>query len=243
MYEHEHPWEQPAAGLRMVAHAMIVQLCLVVFTLLVIAFMVSRKKSDGMEGIAMLLALVGLIAQLILVTGVFKFSSQPVPRPSAGLAQAAGVLGLVGIAFSGYVLIVLMQVSSVGPTSDYEAIASAMEAAERLPKIEVAAAAIGFLAMVLLMAAASSVAGYFRNVELERKAKTALAMVLLAAAIYAFVKLGVTPREPSSAIAALVMITIVQIAAFVTIFGTVRALAVVLRGPIPAPDLPRARSL
>lgn len=243
MAERDNEWREASAGLRMVAHAMVVQLILVAFTLLTILFMVSREAADGMESLAMLLSLVGLVAQIIMVTGVFKFAGQPPPRPSAGLAQAAGALGLVGVAISAYVLIILIQVSSVGPTSDYKAIQSAMEAAERLPKIEVLAAVVGFLAMVLLMAAAGSVAGYFKHVDLERKAKTAIAMVLLAAAIYTFIKLGVTPEESTSLIAALVMTTIVQIAAFVTILGTVRGLAEALIALPPPPELPRARSL
>ena len=242
MGDRDSEWLQVSGGLRMVAHAMMVQLLLVAFTLLTIMFVVSSKKADAMEGIALLLALIGLVAQVIMVAGVFKVSGQPPPRPSAGLAQAAGALGLVGIAISLYVLIILLQVTSVGPTSDHEAIRSAMEAAERLPMIEVLAAVIGFLAMVLLMAAAAQVAGYFKQPDLERKARTAIAMVLLAAAVYAFIKLGITPREPASLIAALVMTTIVQIAAFVTILGTVRGLADAVLGSPPT-ELPRARSL
>ena len=240
--ERDSEWREASAGLRMVGHAMIVQLVLVAFTLLTVMFVVSSKKADAMEGFALLLALIGLVAQIIMVTGVFKFSGQPAPRPSAGLAQGAGALGLVGIAISVYVLIVLLQVSSVGPTSDYKAMESAMEAAERLPKLEVFAAVVGFLAMVLFMAAAVQVASYFKQGELERKARTGIAMVLLAAAVYTFIKLGVTPTEPSSLIATLMMITIVQIAAFVTILGTVRGLADALLGSPPT-ELPRARSL
>ena len=242
MRERDSEWQEVSAGLRMVGHAMIIQLLLVGFTLLTIMFLVTSKDGDAMQGIAMLLALVGLVAQIVMVTGVFKFSGQPAPRPSAGLAQAAGGLGLIGIAISVYVLIVLLQVSSVGPTSDYKAIESAMEAAKQLPKLEVLAAVVGFFAMVLLMAAAAQVAGYFKQGELERKARTAIAMVLLAAAVYTFIKLGVTPREPGSLIAMLVMTTIVQIAAFVTILGTVRGLADALLGSPPV-ELPPARSL
>jgi hypothetical protein len=235
-------WEEASAGLRMVGNAMVLQLILVVFTLLTIMFVVASKKQDGMQAVAMLLAGVGLVAQIMMVVGVFRFSNQPSPRPSHGLAQSAGALGIVGIAISAYVLFVLLQVSSVGPDSPYDAIKSAMDAAESLPKIEVAAAVVGFLAMVLLLAAASSVAVYFKQPELDRKAKTGIAMVLLAAAIYAFIKLGVTPRETSSLVAALIMTTIVQVAAFVNILATVRGLGDALLAPPPA-DLPRARSL
>jgi hypothetical protein len=235
-------WEEASAGLRMVGNAMVLQLILVVFTLLTIMFVVASKKQDGMQAVAMLLAGVGLVAQIMMVVGVFRFSNQPSPRPSHGLAQSAGALGIVGIAISAYVLFVLLQVSSVGPDSPYDAIRSAMDAAESLPKIEVAAAVVGFLAMVLLLAAASSVAVHFKQLELDRKAKTGIAMVLLAAAIYAFIKLGVTPRETSSLIAALIMTTIVQVAAFVNILATVRGLSVALLSP-PPPELPRARSL
>lgn len=238
----ESDWQDASAGLRMVANAMVLQLILVVFTLLTIMFVVASKKADGLQAVAMLLAGVGLIAQIMMVVGVFRFSNQPAPRPSHGLAQAAGALGIVGIAISAYVLFVLLQVSSVGPGSRPEAIDSAMDAAESLPKIEVLAAVVGFLAMVLMLAAASSVAVYFRQPELDRKAKTAIAMVLLAAGIYAFIKLGVTPRETSSIVAALVMTTIVQVAAFVNILATVRGLSDALLSP-PPPDLPRARSL
>lgn len=240
--DRESEWRDASAGLRMVAHAMVLQLILVAITLLAVMFAVASKKPDGMQAIAMLLAGVGMIAQIILVSGVFRFSSQPPPRPSAGLAQAAGAFGIVGVAISAYVLFVLLQVSSVGPDSDYDAIESAMDAAERLPKLEVLAAVVGFLAMILLLAACASVASYFQRVELDRKAKTAIAMVLLASAVYAFIKLGVTPQEPGALVAALVMTTIVQIAAFVNILGTVRGLADTLLSPPPA-DLPRARSL
>lgn len=238
----ESEWQEASAGLRMVAHAMVLQLILVVFTLLTIMFVVASKKPDGMQAVAMLLAGVGLVAQIMMVVGVFRFSNQPAPRPSHGLAQSAGALGIIGIAITAYVLFILLQVSSVGPDSPYDAIESAMEAAESLPKIEVAAAVVGFLAMVLLLAAASSVAVYFGQPEIDRKAKTAIAMVLLAAAIYAFIKLGVTPRETGGLVAALVMTTIVQVAAFVNILATVRGLGDALLSP-PPPELPRARSL
>jgi hypothetical protein len=238
----ESEWQEASAGLRMVAHAMVLQLILVVFTLLTIMFVVASKKPDGMQAVAMLLAGVGLVAQIMMVVGVFRFSNQPAPRPGHGLAQSAGALGIVGIAITAYVLFILLQVSSVGPDSPYDAIKSAMDAAESLPKIEVAAAVVGFLAMVLLLAAASSVAVYFGQPEIDRKAKTAIAMVLLAAAIYAFIKLGVTPRETGGLVAALVMTTIVQVAAFVNILATVRGLGDALLSP-PPPELPRARSL
>ena len=242
MRERDSEWQEASAGLRMVASAMILQLVLVAFTLLTILFVVTSNKPDGMQVVALLFAAVGLLAQIMLVTGVFRFSNQPPPRPGASLAQAAGALGIVGIALTLYVLFVLLQVSSVTPESDYDKIRSAMEAAERLPKIEVLAAVAGFLGMTLLLAAAASVAQHFQKREIERKAKTAIAMVLLASGIYAFVKLGVSPREVSSLIAALMMVTIVQVAAFVNILGTVRGLAEAVLAP-PPPELPRARSL
>jgi hypothetical protein len=96
--------------------------------------------------------------------------------------------------------------------------------------------------MVLLLAAAAAVAGHIQQKDIERRARTAIAMVLLAAAVYAFIKLGVTPREPGGLVAALVMTTIVQVAAFVNILATVRSLADALLAPRPA-ELPRARSL
>ena len=242
MRERESEWQEASAGLRLIASAMIVQLVLVVFTLLVIVLVVSSKKAEGMQVVGMLFAAVGLVAQIMLVAGVFRFASQPPPRPGASLAQAAGALGIVGVVISGYVLFVLLQVSSVGPESDYDAIRSAMDAAKQLPRIEVLAAVAGFLGITLLLAAASSVARHFQQKEIERKAKTAIAMVLLASAIYAFVKLGVTPRETGGLIAALMMTTIVQVAAFVNILGTVRGLADAVLAP-PPPELPRARSL
>jgi len=238
----ESEWQEASAGLRMVAHAIVLQLIMVVVASLTILFLASSRNGDALQMFAMLMAVIGLIAQIILVTGVFKLAKQPPPRPSAGLAQSAGALGIVGIAISAYVLFILLQVSSVGPDSPYDAIKSAMDAAESLPKIEVAAAVVGFLAMVLLLAAASSVAVYFGQPEIDRKAKTAIAMVLLAAAIYAFIKLGVTPRETGGLVAALVMTTIVQVAAFVNILATVRGLGDALLSP-PPPELPRARSL
>ena len=64
-------------------------------------------------------------------------------------------------------------------------------------------------------------------------------MVLLASAVFAFVKLGVTPTEPASLVAMLAMTTIVQIVAFVNILATVRGLAEALAHA--PPELPRAR--
>lgn len=242
MSERDNDWGEASAGLRMVSHAMVVQLLLVACTLLVILFAVASKKPDGMQTMAMLLAVVGVVAQVILVSGVFKFARQPSPQPSSSVAQAAGAFGIVGIAISAYVLFILLQVSSVGPHSEWETVKSAMEAAERLPKIEVVAAVIGFLGMVLFLTAAAAVAGHIQHKDIERRARTAIAMVLLAATVYAFIKLGVTPREPGGLIAALVMTTIVQVAAFVNILATVRSLAEALLAPRPA-ELPRARSL
>lgn len=242
MRERDSDWQEASTGLRLVGSAMIVQLVLVAFTLLTILFVATSKKADGMQVIAMLFAAVGLVAQMMLVAGVFRFSNQPPPRPGASLAQAAGALGIVGIAISAWVLFVLLQVSSVGPDSDYDRIRSAREAIERLPRIEVLAAVAGFLGMTLLLAAAASVARHFQQRDIERKARTAIAMVLLASGIHAFVKLGVTPRETSTLIAALMMVTIVQVAAFVNILGTVRGLADAVLAP-PPPELPRARSL
>ncbi len=235
-------WQEASTGLRMVASAMILQLVLVAFTLLGILFAVTTDKPDGLRVLAMLFAAVGLLAQIMLVTGEFRFSNQPPPRPGASLARAACAFGVVGIALTFYVLFALLQVSSVGPDSDYDKIRSAREVAKALPKIEVLAAVAGFLGMTLLLAAAASVARHFQQRDLERKARTAIAMVLLASGTYAFVKLGVTPREASSLIAALMMVTIVQVAAFVNILGTVRGLSEAVLAPSP-PELPRARSL
>ncbi|HEY8141037.1 MAG TPA: hypothetical protein VIG06_00145, partial [Kofleriaceae bacterium] len=63
----ESDWQEPSAGLRMVANAMVLQLILVVFTLLTIMFVVASKKPDGMQAVAMLLAGVGLVAQILMV--------------------------------------------------------------------------------------------------------------------------------------------------------------------------------
>jgi len=92
------------------------------------------------------------------------------------------------------------------------------------------------------MVAAGAAAAHFRREDLVKKSRTAIAMVVLAAAVFAFIKLGVTPTRPESAIAALVMAAVVQIAAFVNILGTVRGLAEALLGP-PPPELPPARAL
>jgi hypothetical protein len=235
-------WGEAAAGLRMVSHAMVVQLLLVAMSILTLMVALSSKTGEGLQTMAMLLAVVGLVAQIMLVTGVFKFSRQPPPQPSSGLAQSAGALGIVGLAISAYVLFILLQVSSVNPESSYETIESAMKAAERLPKLEVLAAVVGFLAMVLLLAAASSVAGHLERTDLVRRARTAIAMVLLASAIYAFIKLGVTPREKGGLVAALMMTAIVQVAAFVNILATVRGLAEAMLSP-PPPGLPPARTV
>jgi hypothetical protein len=242
MSERESEWTDAAAGLRMIAGAMIMQLCLVAFTVVTIVLLAASKKPEGMQGMAMVLALLGLAAQIAMVVGVFRFSRQPRPAPSSGMAQSAGAFALIGLAISLYVLFVLMQVSSVNEHSDYDAMESAMKAAERLPKIEVLAAVVGFTGMVLLMVAAGAAAAHFRREDLVKKSRTAIGMVVLAAAVFAFIKLGITPTQPSSAIAALVMAAVVQIAAFVNILGTVRGLAEALLGP-PPPELPQARAL
>ena len=134
MAERESEWRDASAGLTMIATAMIIQLMLVGFMLLTVLFMIASKKADGMESVAMLLAVVGLIAQIMMVIGVFRFSHQPAPAPSAGLAQAAGGLGIAGLAISLYALFTMVQVSSVGPSSNYDAMEAAMKAAERRPR-------------------------------------------------------------------------------------------------------------
>lgn len=240
--ERESEWRDPSVGLRMVATAMIIQLILVAFMLVVVMFVIASKKTDAMQGMAMLVAVVGLAAQVMMVVGIFRFSRQPPPAPSSGLAQSAGALGIVGLTISLYFLFVLSQVTSVGPQSSGEQLASAREAVERLPRIEVLAAVVGFVAMVLLLAAAGRVAEHFKREDLVRRSRTAIAMVLLAAAVFAFIKLGVTPTSVTSLLAMLAMSTIVQIAAFVNILGTVRGLADAVLAPAP-PELPRARSL
>ena len=240
MSERESDWQDAGNGLRMVATAMITQLILVAFTVMTLVLVMASKKPDGMQGMAMIMAVVGLAAQVMMVVGLFRFSNQPPPAPSRNLAQSAGAFAIVGLAISLYVLVVLMQVSSVNEHSDYDAIDSAMKAAERLPKIEVLAAVIGFVAMVLLMAAAGAVAAHVRRPDLVQRSRTAIGLVLLAAAVYAFIKLAVTPTQPSSIVAMLAMAAVVQIAAFATILGTVRGLAEALRDP-PPPELPRAR--
>lgn len=235
-------WADAAAGLRMIATAMIIQLALVAFTLVMLLFLMASKKPDGMQGMAVLLSVVGLAAQMAMVVGVFRFSHQPPPSPSSGIAQAAGAFAILGLAVSLYVLFVLVQVSSIEPDSDYEMIESAMKAAARLPTLEVLAAVVGFAGMVLLLVAAGSLADHLRRPDLVRRSRTAIGMVLLAAVVYAFIKLAITPTEPSSAIAALAMATIVEVAAFVNILATVRGLAAALREP-PPPELPRARTV
>ncbi len=240
MSERESEWQDAAAGLRMIATAMITQLVLVAFTLLTLVMVLASKKPESMQGMGMIVEVVGLAAQVMMVVGLFRFSHQPPPAPSRNLAQTAGAFGIVGLAISFYVLFVLMQVSSVNERSDYDAIESAMKAAERLPKIEVLAAVIGFVAMVLLMAAAGAVAAQVRRQDLVQRSRTAIGMVLLAAVVYVFIKLAVTPSQPGSVVAMLVMAAIVQIAAFVSILGAVRGLAEALREP-PPPELPRAR--
>jgi MFS family permease len=242
MTERDNEWADAAAGLRMIAGAMIMQLVLVAFTVMTIVLLAASKKPDGMQGVAIVLALLGLMAQIAMVMGVFRFSRQPPPAPSSGMAQSAGAFALVGLAVSLYVLFVLMQVSSVNEHSDFDAIESAMKAAERLPKFEVLAAVVGFTGMVLLLVAAGAAAAHFRRDDLVKKSRTAIGMVVLAAAVFAFITLGITPTSISSAIAALVMAAVVQIAAFVNILGTVRGLADALLGP-PPPELPQARAL
>jgi len=240
MTERESEWTNAASGLRMIAGAMLMQLVLVGLTVLTILLLATSKKPEGMQGLAIVLALVGLAAQIAMVVGVFRFSHQPPPAPSTGMAQSAGAFALIGLAISLYVLFVLMQVSSVNEHSEWEAVESAMKAAERLPKIEVLAAVVGFTGMILLMVAAGTTAAYFRREDLVKKSRVAIGMVVLAGAVFAFIKLGITPTSVSSAIAALVMAAVVQIAAFVNILGTVRGLAEALLGP-PPPELPRAR--
>lgn len=231
MDAHEGEWFRVSNGLRLVAHAMVLQLIMAVVAFLTILFLASSKKGDALETFALLMAVIGLIAQIITVTGVFKFSNQPAPRPSAGLAQAAAVFGCIGLAISAYALFVLVRVIAIGSDPSPEEAQWTMEAVERLPKLEVAAAVVGFLAMVLLLAAARSLAVHLESLAVERKARIAIAMVVLATTVFAVMRLAVTPEGPGSLAAALVIVTIVEVAAFANILGTVRGLDVALRSP------------
>ena len=177
------------------------------------------------------MAVFGLIAQVITVTGAFKLADQPAPRPSAGLAQAACAFGGIGLAISAYAIFVLMKVISIGADPSPEEVQWAMKAADRIPTLEVAAAVVGFLAMLLLLAAARSLAVHLESFAVERKARIAIAMVVLATAVFAFVKLAVTPERPGSLAATLVIVTFVEVAAFVNVLGTVRGLDHALRSP------------
>lgn len=241
MATHDGEWFRVSNGLRLVGHAIVLQLIMAVVAFLMILFFASSKNGDALETFAMLMGVIGLIAQIITVTGVFKFSNQPAPRPSAGLAQAAGVFGCIGLAISAYAIFVVMRATSIGADSSPEEVQSVMTAAERLPVLEVAAVVVGFLAMVLLLAAARSLAVHLESLAVERKARIAIAMVVLATAVFAFMKLAVTPDGPGSLAAALVIVTIVEVAAFANILGTVRGLDNALRSPT-GPDLAVARA-
>lgn len=225
-------WFRVSNGLRLMAHAIVLQLIMVVVAFLTILFLASSKKGDGLETFAMVAAVIGLIAQIIMVTGVLKFSNQPPPRPSAGLAQAAGAFGCIGLAISAYALFVMVRVIAIGSDPSPEEVQWAMEAVGRLPALEVAAVVVGFLAMVLLLVAARSLAVHFENLAVERKARIAIAMVLLATAVFAFMRLAVTPESPGSLAAVLVIVTIVEVTAFVNVLGTVRGLDGALRSPV-----------
>jgi hypothetical protein len=225
-------WFRVSNGLRLVAHAIVLQLIMVVVAFLMILLLASSKKGDGLEMFAMVAAVIGLIAQVIMVTGIVKFSNQPPPRPSAGLAQAAGAFGCIGLAISAYALFVMVRVIAIGSDPSPEDVQWAMEAAERLPKLEVAAVVVGFLAMVFLLVAVRSLAVHLESLAVERKARIAIAMVVLATAVFAFMRLAFTPEGPGSLAAALVLVTIVEVAAFVNVLGTVRGLDGALRSPV-----------
>src|SRR5262245_34035214 len=193
MTERESEWTNAASGLRMIAGAMMMQLVLVGLTVLTILLLATSKKPEGMQGLAIVLSLLGLAAQIAMVVGVFRFSHQPPPAPSSGTAQAAGAFALIGLAISLYVLFVLMQVSSVNEHSDWDAVESAMKAAERLPKIEVLAAVIGFTGMVFLMVAAGSAAAHFRREDLVKKSRAAIGMIVRGRAVVVCMKVGDAP--------------------------------------------------
>ncbi len=224
----DRDWHRAASGLRWVASAMIARLVLAAFAL---PTMLALGPSDpeNMVAIAMLIALGALGAHAILVVGVFKFSNQPSPRPSAGIAQAAGTLGLVGVAIGFCVFVVLFHVTSVLPTTDEEAMRSALRVAETMYVLEILATVLGSLATVLFLTAIGSVATQFNRVVLVRKARTAIVLVLVAVAISTFIELDFTPPEGEGLVAALLLTTIVQIAAFASVLSAVRWLADVLR--------------
>jgi hypothetical protein len=238
----ENRWSEVGKGLRTIATAMAMQMAVAVLGLLLILYALNARDVEGLQTGALLIGVVGLVAQIVLVSGIFKFSKQPPPAPGAGPALVAGVLGILGVVVSAYVLFVLVQISSIGPTSSHEAMINARDAARSLPKVEVLAVVTGFVALLLLMAAVAAVARHIDRPELERKAHAAMGLAVASAGIYAFVKLGFEPREMSTAIVMLLMVAVVQISSFVMVLGAVRALADNLIAN-PPPDLPAARSL
>ena len=224
----ERDWHRAAGGLRLVAYGMVIEMVVVVFSL---PTMLAAPSDDPKLRalLAMLGALGAVIAQATLVHGLFKFSSQPSSRPTAGLAQAAGTLGLVGIAIGFCVFCAFYRAKSVLPDSDDDAIGSLMLAAGWMSGFDVVARVIGLFALVLFLAAIQSVAAHFKRVELVHKARTATVLVLVATAVFAFIELGYAPRQEKLLVGAVVLSSIAQLAAFAATLATARRLIDVLR--------------
>jgi len=235
-------WHEPAAGLRTIAGAMVAQIVAVVFTFLVLLYIVNAKSVDGIQGMAMIIAVGMYAAQIAMVVGIFKFGRQPSPGPGAGAAQVAGVLGIIGLIIASYALFIMVKLMGIGPDSDYEEIRSVMDSAQSLPKIEVAAAVLGFIAMMSMLSGISSTARFLGREDLAGKATNAMVLVVIGAVIWSVIKLGAEPRTISSALMFALMVMTLQIAILIQVQRSANGVADALMSGPTAP-LPTARQL
>jgi len=237
-------WQRVSTGLRLVAAAMVIRLVVAVVATLGFLVVLATRDRSGMDVVAILLAAIGLFGQLLMVTGMFKVARQPRPPRSASLARVAGVLGIIGAAVSGYLLATLVRIHPAFRGEGGDNIQAAMDALRQVPRIELAAISIGWVALVLLLAAAMVTARGAGRPELARRARIALSLVAAGAITEALARLAVSPHEKSTLAAALVVATSIEVAGLVIGVVTARRLAEALLAPEPPPpELPRARSL
>jgi hypothetical protein len=101
---------------------------------------------------------------------------------------------------------------------------------------------VGFVAMLLLLNAAAAVATAVNRMAIAQEARGASVLVVIAAAGYALIKLGATPRTVGTAVLLALVLLGLGVAVFVKVLRTVRTLADALRS-VPPPELPAARTL
>ena len=145
---------------------------------------------------------------------------------------------------SSYLLVTLLRVHPAFRGSGSENIWSAMEALRQVPRIELAAVSIGWVALLLLLAAVVVVARGVGRQDLARRARISLSLVAAGAVIEVLARLAVSRHEKANLAAALVAAASVEVVALVSAMLTARRLAEALLAPEPPPpELPRARSL